>query len=98
MPLEVAITKYWANLGDMVVDYTIELHGLRPDCGRRLVLGAGEGLRCVLLGALAQEDVQPQAQLKHIEPVVRSVPTPPTTTHPPPPHRRHTRSMSKIDL
>lgn len=70
--VEVAIAKYWANAGDVQVDYTIELHGLRPDCGHRLTLTSA-ALGSVRLTALRPLDVQPTAVLKHIEPVYRSV-------------------------
>ncbi|XP_032527236.2 tripeptidyl-peptidase 2 [Danaus plexippus] len=68
--VEVAIAKYWANAGDVQVDYTIELHGLRPDCGHRLTLTSA-ALGSVRLTALRPLDVQPTAVLKHIEPVYR---------------------------
>ncbi|CAH0592745.1 unnamed protein product [Chrysodeixis includens] len=69
--LEVVIAKYWANIGDLSVEYSVEFHGLKPDFGSRLSLGAGEGVRGVLLGALRLQDVQPSATLKYSEPVVR---------------------------
>ncbi|XP_075977565.1 tripeptidyl-peptidase II [Anticarsia gemmatalis] len=69
--LEVVIAKYWANIGELSVDYSVEFHGLKPDFGSRMVLGAGEGVRAVLLSALRLQDVQPSAQLKYTEPVFR---------------------------
>ncbi|CAH0727680.1 unnamed protein product, partial [Brenthis ino] len=68
--LEVVIAKYWASLGDISVDYTVEFHGLKPDFGARLTLGAA-ALGAVQLAALRPQDVQPVAQLKYIEPVYR---------------------------
>ncbi|CAG9136289.1 unnamed protein product [Plutella xylostella] len=65
--LEIAIAKYWANMGSHRISYTIELFGLKPSCGRRAVaLGAG-GLSRLLLAAHRQQDCQPHAQLKHAE-------------------------------
>lgn len=69
--LEVVIAKYWANLGELTVDYSVEFHGLRPESGPRLAVAAADGVRGVLLRALRQQDVQPAAQLKYAEPVVR---------------------------
>uniref|UniRef100_A0A2A4JXG6 Uncharacterized protein n=1 Tax=Heliothis virescens TaxID=7102 RepID=A0A2A4JXG6_HELVI len=69
--LEVVLAKYWANIGDVVVDYSVEFHGLKPDFGSRLVLGAADGLRPVRLRALRQQDVLPAATLKYLEPVLR---------------------------
>ncbi|CAG4953707.1 unnamed protein product [Colias eurytheme] len=68
--LEVVIAKYWANLGDMTVDYTVEFHGLKPDFGPKLALNA-HSLGSVLIAALRAHDVQPSAQLKYSEPVYR---------------------------
>ncbi|XP_059046932.1 tripeptidyl-peptidase 2 [Achroia grisella] len=69
--IEVVIAKYWANIGELSVSYTIEFHGLKPDFGSRLVVAAGEGVRAITVGALRLQEVQPVAQLKYSEPVVR---------------------------
>ncbi|XP_047041044.1 tripeptidyl-peptidase 2 [Helicoverpa zea] len=69
--LEVVIAKYWANIGDVVVDYSVEFHGLKPDFGSRLAMGAADGVRAVRLRALRQQDVLPTATLKYQEPVLR---------------------------
>lgn len=71
MTLEVVIAKYWANLGELVVDYSVEFHGLKPDCGSKLVLSAADGIRSVLLRSLRLQDVAPSAQLKYSEPSLR---------------------------
>ncbi|XP_034831010.1 tripeptidyl-peptidase 2 [Maniola hyperantus] len=68
--LEVVIAKYWANIGDITVDYSIEFHGLKPDFGSKLTMSAAS-LGAVQLAALRPQEVQPSAQLKHIEPVYR---------------------------
>ncbi|KAJ8735983.1 hypothetical protein PYW08_006639 [Mythimna loreyi] len=69
--LEVVIAKYWANIGDLVVDYSIDFHGLKPDFGNKLVMTAADGIKGVVLSSLRLQDVQPSAQLKYSEPVVR---------------------------
>ncbi|XP_072938553.1 tripeptidyl-peptidase 2 [Epargyreus clarus] len=68
--LEVVIAKYWANIGDLVADYTVEFHGLKPDFGQRLHMSSG-ALGAVLLSALRLQELQPSAQLKYSEPVYR---------------------------
>ncbi|XP_047544698.1 tripeptidyl-peptidase 2 [Vanessa atalanta] len=68
--LEVVIAKYWANIGDVTVDYSIEFHGLKPDFGTKLTL-SGASLGAVTLRALRPQDVQPCATLKHVEHVYR---------------------------
>lgn len=30
--LELTIAKWWANIGDIALDYDITFHGLQPDC------------------------------------------------------------------
>ncbi|CAG9796314.1 unnamed protein product [Diatraea saccharalis] len=69
--LEVAIAKYWANIGDLTVNYSVEFHGLKPDCGPRVCLTAVEGVRCLSVGALRLQEVAPHAVLKYSEPVCR---------------------------
>lgn len=69
--LEVVIAKYWANLGDLTVDYSIEFHGLKPDFGSKLVMSAADGLKTVMLTSLRLQELLPSAQLKYSEPVVR---------------------------
>ncbi|XP_063827389.1 tripeptidyl-peptidase 2 [Ostrinia nubilalis] len=70
-PLEIAIAKYWANIGEVTVSYEVEFHGVKPDCGPRLVLAAADGMRAVTLRARRLHDLQPHAVLKYAEPVYR---------------------------
>ena len=30
--LELTLAKWWANLGDITLDYDVTFHGLQPDC------------------------------------------------------------------
>ncbi|XP_041975200.1 tripeptidyl-peptidase 2 [Aricia agestis] len=69
LTLEVAITKYWANAGEVQVDYTIDFNGLHPDCDA-LHLSA-TSLGCVHVTALRTQDMLPSITLKFIDPVYR---------------------------
>ncbi|KAK2578923.1 hypothetical protein KPH14_011132 [Odynerus spinipes] len=62
--LEVVIAKYWANLGDMLIDYTIEFHGLHMINGN-LTMQSGDGInRLELRSSLRSEEVVPCVTLK----------------------------------
>ena len=32
--MELAIAKWWANIGEVKVDYTLSFHGVSPDCNQ----------------------------------------------------------------
>lgn len=69
--LEVAVAKYWANLGDIFVDYSIEFHGLRM-IGGGLTMQPGDGYhRIELRSSLRNEDVVPSCSLKSSVQVLR---------------------------
>ncbi|OXU24497.1 hypothetical protein TSAR_010597 [Trichomalopsis sarcophagae] len=69
--LEVAIAKYWANLGDILIDYTIEFHGVRLINGN-LTMQSGDGIhRLELRSSLRSEEVVPSITLKHTVQVAR---------------------------
>jgi len=62
--LEVVIAKYWANLGDMVIDYSIEFHGIHMINGNLTML-SGDGInRLELRSSLRNEEVVPNISLK----------------------------------
>ncbi|XP_076661783.1 tripeptidyl-peptidase 2-like [Halictus rubicundus] len=62
--LEVVIAKYWANLGDMLVDYSIEFHGIHMISGN-LTMQSGDGInRLELRSSLRNEEVVPSICLK----------------------------------
>lgn len=62
--LELVIAKYWANLGDMLIDYTIEFHGLHMINGN-LTMQSGDGInRLELRSSLRTEEVVPCVSLK----------------------------------
>lgn len=69
--LEVAIAKYWANLGEMYVDYTIEFHGIRVVNGD-LAMHSADGInRLELKSSLRNEEVVPSISLKSTVQVLR---------------------------
>lgn len=69
--LEVAIAKYWANLGDILIDYAIEFHGIRLINGD-LTMQSGDGIhRLELRSSLRSEEVVPSVSLKHTVQVLR---------------------------
>ncbi|XP_015431328.1 PREDICTED: tripeptidyl-peptidase 2 [Dufourea novaeangliae] len=62
--LEVVIAKYWANLGDMLIDYSIEFHGIHMINGN-LTMQSGDGInRLELRSSLRNEEVVPSISLK----------------------------------
>ncbi|XP_018353839.1 PREDICTED: tripeptidyl-peptidase 2 isoform X2 [Trachymyrmex septentrionalis] len=62
--LEVVIAKYWANLGDMFIDYSIEFHGIHMINGNLTML-SGDGInRLELRSSLRNEEVVPNISLK----------------------------------
>ncbi|XP_015173140.1 PREDICTED: tripeptidyl-peptidase 2 isoform X4 [Polistes dominula] len=62
--VEVVLAKYWANLGDVSIDYTIEFHGLRIINGN-LTMQSGDGInRLELRSSMRIEEVVPCVTLK----------------------------------
>ncbi|XP_020282375.1 tripeptidyl-peptidase 2 isoform X2 [Pseudomyrmex gracilis] len=69
--LEVVIAKYWANLGDMYIDYSIEFHGIRLISGN-LIMQPGDGVnRLELRSSLRNEEIAPVISLKTTVQVVK---------------------------
>ncbi|XP_017876642.1 tripeptidyl-peptidase 2 isoform X2 [Ceratina calcarata] len=62
--LEVVVAKYWANIGDMLIDYIIEFHGVRMLSGN-LTMQSGDGInRIEVRSSLRNEEVVPCICLK----------------------------------
>ncbi|XP_076685935.1 tripeptidyl-peptidase 2-like isoform X2 [Andrena cerasifolii] len=62
--LEVVVAKYWANLGVMLIDYSIEFHGIHMINGN-LTMQSGAGInRLELRSSLRKEEVVPSISLK----------------------------------
>ncbi|XP_066603717.1 tripeptidyl-peptidase 2 [Prorops nasuta] len=69
--LEVVIAKYWANLGDMFIDYSIEFHGIHLINGN-LTMQAADGInRLELRSSLRNEEVVPSICLKSSVQILR---------------------------
>ncbi|KAL3846837.1 hypothetical protein ACJMK2_017791 [Sinanodonta woodiana] len=62
--LELCIAKWWANLGEVCLDYTITFHGVRVD-NSQLTQHGGDGVcRFNLRAPLKNEDITPAISLK----------------------------------
>ncbi|XP_043288637.1 tripeptidyl-peptidase 2 isoform X2 [Venturia canescens] len=69
--LEVAVAKYWANLGEILVDYSIEFHGIHVIDGN-MTMQSGDGIhRLELRSSLRHEEVVPSITLKTAVQVLR---------------------------
>uniref|UniRef100_V5IDQ3 Tripeptidyl-peptidase 2 n=2 Tax=Ixodes ricinus TaxID=34613 RepID=V5IDQ3_IXORI len=69
--LELCLSKWWTNLGDVVVDYSLSFFGLKPEqpC---LSMRASDGVyRFDVMSHLKCEEVLPVATLKHHVAVLR---------------------------
>ncbi|KAK3095930.1 hypothetical protein FSP39_020998 [Pinctada imbricata] len=62
--LEVCIAKWWANLGEVVMDYSVTFHGVEVD-NQALVTHAGDGIcRVNVRAQLKREEISPSISLK----------------------------------
>lgn len=69
--LEVVVAKYWANLGDVPIDYSVSFHGVRPECPA-ITMQASDGIMSVeLQSGLRNEEVAPTISLKNSVQVLR---------------------------
>nr|CAD7457742.1 unnamed protein product [Timema tahoe] len=63
--LELVIAKYWANIGEVALDYSMSFHGVKPDNSLIAMQGA-EGVFSVELSSrLRSEQIAPSASLKN---------------------------------
>ena len=73
--VEVVIAKYWANLGEISIDYSIEFHGIHLVDGN-LTMQSGDGIhRLELRSSLRTEEVVPSITLKTAVQVLRPIET-----------------------
>ena len=65
------VAKYWANLGDVTIDYSIAFHGVKPDSPSITMQGA-DGIHFIEISSgLRMEEVLPVVTLKNTVLVVR---------------------------
>lgn len=69
--LEVVVAKYWANLGNIKVDYTIGFHGCRPGNSAVTMIHADGVHDIEIFSGLQKEEVSPNIQLKNIVSALR---------------------------
>jgi tripeptidyl-peptidase-2 len=62
--LEVAIAKYWANLGDLNLDYSISFHGIKPN-QESIMMHAADGIHSLEVTSLQGEEILPSITLKN---------------------------------
>lgn len=62
--LEVVIAKYWANVGEAKLDYTISFHGVKPSEPSITMVGAN-GIHALEVRSLQGEEMAPSLSLKH---------------------------------
>jgi tripeptidyl-peptidase-2 len=65
--LEVAIAKYWANLGDLNLDYSISFHGIKPN-QESIMMHAADGIHSLEVTSLQGEEILPSITLKKFRP------------------------------
>ncbi|EEB17144.1 tripeptidyl-peptidase, putative [Pediculus humanus corporis] len=69
--LEVVVAKYWANLGEITIDYSIEFHGVKPDNSVVTMQGA-DGIHSLELhSGVRLEEIAPAITLKNLVTVYR---------------------------
>ena len=71
--LEVVVAKYWANLGEMTLDYSVEFHGVKPERPVITMHGADGILSLELRSGLRREKISPAITLKNAVQVLRWV-------------------------
>lgn len=70
--LEVVIAKYWANLGEMVLDYTLSFNGVKPN-QQSITMHAADGVQSVEVTALHGEEILPSITLKNSVQILKCV-------------------------
>ncbi|XP_044257538.1 tripeptidyl-peptidase 2 isoform X2 [Tribolium madens] len=62
--LEVVIAKYWANLGELNLDYSISFYGIKPN-QQSITMHAADGIHSVEVTSLQGEEILPSITLKN---------------------------------
>lgn len=71
--LEVVIAKYWADLGEISVNYSLCFYGAKPN-QPSITMHAANGIHSVEVSSLRGEDIQPNVVLKNAVQILRYVP------------------------
>jgi len=71
--LEVVVAKYWANFGEVTLDYSIAFHGVKPESPSVTMQGADGILSVELRSGLRSEEIAPVITLKNTVQVLRLV-------------------------
>ncbi|XP_044020581.1 tripeptidyl-peptidase 2 isoform X2 [Aphidius gifuensis] len=71
--LEIVIAKYWANIGDINIDYSIEFHGINVINGN-FIMQSGDGIhKLELRSSLRNEDIVPSITMKNLVQILRPI-------------------------
>ncbi|CAH1153592.1 unnamed protein product [Phaedon cochleariae] len=62
--LELVIAKYWANLGEANLNYSISFHGVKPNLPS-ITMHAANGIQSVAVKTLQGEEISPSINLKY---------------------------------
>jgi tripeptidyl-peptidase-2 len=69
--LEVVVAKYWADHGEVTLDYSIAFHGVKPESPSVTMHGADGILSLELRSGLRSEEISPAVTLKNSVQVLR---------------------------
>ncbi|KAK5646152.1 hypothetical protein RI129_004616 [Pyrocoelia pectoralis] len=68
--LEVVVAKYWANLGETSINYSISFHGIKPS-QPSISMFASEGIHSLQVTSLQGEEILPCITLKNSVQILR---------------------------
>ncbi|KAF5299966.1 hypothetical protein FQA39_LY11339 [Lamprigera yunnana] len=68
--LEIVVAKYWANLGETSINYSISFHGVKPN-QPSITMYASEGIYSLLVTSLQGEEILPCITLKNSVQILR---------------------------
>lgn len=61
--MEMVVAKYWANLGEIEIDYSLSIYGVKPD-STNITMQAADGIYSVDVKTLRSEEIMPAVNLK----------------------------------
>ena len=62
--LEVVVAKYWANLGEMTINYSLSFHGIKPN-RPSITMTAADGIYSLEVTSLQGESILPNISFKN---------------------------------